>query len=150
VGPVNLKWRNIPVPEAFVVGLVAGGILQLLFPARVVPAAWIGHLVGWPLVLLGCALALWAVLEARQMDLSSPDGLLTGGPYAWTRNPMYVGWTLIYLGIAFAANVLWILLLLPPIAAYIHFIDVKGEEAALEKAFGERYRAYQERVPRYF
>jgi protein-S-isoprenylcysteine O-methyltransferase Ste14 len=147
---MKLKWSNIPIPEACVAGLVAGGILQLLFPAHIVLAAWIGHIVGWPLILLGAALALWAAVEARQMDISSPDALLTGGPYARTRNPMYVGWMLIYLGIAFAANALWILILSLPVAGYIHLVDVRREEAALERAFGEPYCDYRDRVPRYF
>ena len=147
---MKLKWSNIPIPEACVVGIVAGGILQLFRPASVFPAAWIGHLAGWSLILLGAALSLWAAIEASDSDISSPDTLLTTGPYAWTRNPMYVGWMAIYVGVAFAANALWILVLSPLVVAYIHFVDVRGEEAWLEGRFGEQYRAYCTRVPRYF
>jgi protein-S-isoprenylcysteine O-methyltransferase Ste14 len=146
---VKWRWSNVPVPEACVVGLVLGAILQRLFPARIMPIGWIGHALGWPLIGVGVGLALWAVRAAREMDISTPDTLLTEGPYAISRNPMYVGWILIYMGIALVTNSLWILALLAPVAAYIHFVDVLGEERALEQEFGEAYRAYRQRVRRY-
>jgi protein-S-isoprenylcysteine O-methyltransferase Ste14 len=108
-----------------------------------------GGLLGWPLVLAGAALCWWAVLAAGEMSVAAPNALLTTGPYAFSRNPMYVGWALIYAGIAFAANSLWLLVLLPFIAGYVHIVDIRKEERFLERKFGETYLAYKSRVRPY-
>jgi protein-S-isoprenylcysteine O-methyltransferase Ste14 len=83
------------------------------------------------------------------MSVAAPNALLTTGPYAFSRNPMYVGWALIYAGIAFAANSLWLLVLLPFIAGYVHIVDIRKEERFLERKFGETYLAYKSRVRPY-
>jgi protein-S-isoprenylcysteine O-methyltransferase Ste14 len=108
-----------------------------------------GQLLGWPLLLFGLWLALSAAREAGDMEVSAPDTLLTEGPYARSRNPMYVAWVFIHSGISSTANAFWVLALLPLAFVYIHFVDVRREEAFLAEAFGEEYRAYRERVPRY-
>ena len=84
------------------------------------------------------------------MSIESPAKLLTTGPYARSRNPMYVGWTLLHLGISVAANSVWMISLLPAAIVFTHFVDVRREERILKAAFGDQYRAYQERVRRYF
>jgi protein-S-isoprenylcysteine O-methyltransferase Ste14 len=145
----RLHWRNIPIPQAHVVGLVVGILLQLLLPMRVFPHAWIGHAAGWPLVLAGIALALWAALEAGERDISSPDRLITSGPYALSRNPMYVGWHLIFLGLACIANSIWLAALFAPVACIIHFVDIRREERSLAREFGDSYREYRQCVRRY-
>jgi protein-S-isoprenylcysteine O-methyltransferase Ste14 len=83
------------------------------------------------------------------MDISSPEELVISGPYAFSRNPIYLGWTLIYLGIAFVLNAVWLLILFPLAAIYVHFVEIHNEEKALEQKFGDRYRDYREQVRRY-
>ena len=146
---MRLNWSNVPIPEAHVVGLILGAILQVVFSGRLFQAKWIGYGVGWPLILVGLGLSLWSVIEAREMDISSPKMLLTSGPYAFSRNPMYVGWTLIYLGIVFTANSVWMIALFPLVVAYIHFVDIRKEEKLLERKFGDQYIEYRRRVRRY-
>jgi protein-S-isoprenylcysteine O-methyltransferase Ste14 len=143
------KWKNIPIPEAHVVGLVLGAIMQAAFSQRLFRLPWIGDAFGWPLILIGIGLSVWSVFEAREMDIESPLMLLTSGPYALSRNPMYVGWSLIYLGIAFAANSVWIIALFPAAFAYIHFVDIPREEQLLQQQFDQKYLEYQKRVRRY-
>ena len=139
----------MPIPEAHVVGLILGAILQVVFSGRLFQTEWIGHGIGWPLILVGLVLSLWSVIEASEMDISSASMLLTSGPYAISRNPMYVGWTLIYLGIVFAANSVWMIALFPFVVAYIHLVDIRREEQLLERKFGDRYIEYRRRVRRY-
>jgi protein-S-isoprenylcysteine O-methyltransferase Ste14 len=67
--------------------------------------------VGLPLVLAGLWLAAWAVSAAADVALGRSDRLVRGGPYAFTRNPMHLIWTLGYGGIALAADAAWPLLL---------------------------------------
>jgi protein-S-isoprenylcysteine O-methyltransferase Ste14 len=62
---------------------------------------------------------------------------------------MYVGWTLIYLGIAFVVNSVWVTALLPLVIAFTHFVDVPKEERSMREQFGDEYLDYQRRVRRY-
>jgi len=146
---VEFKLKNMPIPEAHVVAIVAGVLLQLFFRVEIFARSLVGHLTGWPLIVLGAGIAGWAVVEAGEMDISSPHELVTTGPYAYSRNPMYVGWSLIYLGIAFVVNSLWLLALFPAVMLYSHFVDIRREEIELEREFGADYKEYRDRVRRY-
>lgn len=76
------------------------------------------------------------------------DALVTGGPYRMSRNPMYLGWTLMYVGYCIRRNTSWPLVCLPPVIAITHQ-QITDEELELETTYGETYRAYRRRVPRY-
>lgn len=143
------KWRNVPIPEAHVVGLIAGILLQLLLPRAIFSDRWIGFVLGGFLVSAGAALVAWAVLKASDMAIDLPDRLLVTGPYALSRNPMYVAWTLITLGVALLLNTIWVLVLMPIVLTYVHFVDIKREEKELEEKFGKEYLEYCASVRRY-
>ena len=75
--------------------------------------------------------------------------LVTAGPYRYTRNPMYVGLTLILIGV-------WLLLgtasAALPIGIFVWIIQsrfIRGEERFLDEIFGEQYRGYKSRVRRW-
>ena len=63
---------------------------------------------------------------------------------------MYVGWTLLYLGIALAANSVWIIALLSAAIIFTHLVDIRREERMLKDEFSDQYFEYQKRVRRYF
>ncbi len=144
------KWVNVPIPAQHLLGLILGAILQIVLKHRVLAAPWVGVTVGLPLIFIGVGLSGWSVLEAGETEIEKPTKLLTNGPYSLSRNPMYVAWTLMYLGIGLAANSLWIVVMLPLVAAFTHFVDVRREERFLEKKFGDEYIQYKGRVRRYF
>jgi protein-S-isoprenylcysteine O-methyltransferase Ste14 len=75
--------------------------------------------------------------------------LVTGGIYAWVRNPMYVGFGFITAGVAIAFASDWTLVLMVPGAIVLHRGVVLREERYLEAKFGDAYRQYMTRVPRY-
>lgn len=62
---------------------------------------------------------------------------------------MYVGWTLISLGIALILNNIWIFLFLIVAVFYTHKFVILKEEHSLEDQFGEQYREYKHEVRRY-
>jgi protein-S-isoprenylcysteine O-methyltransferase Ste14 len=145
--PREWRWSNVPLPEAHL-GLGALGlVLSRRLPRRITSPST-ARRIGWPLVLAGVALAAWATRSAGEINLERPDRLVIVGPYAASRHPMYVAWTLIFLGIAFVANTVWLLLLLPPVTAFTHR-EVRHEENQLKEAFGGQYEAYRARVRRY-
>jgi protein-S-isoprenylcysteine O-methyltransferase Ste14 len=147
-GRAGWRWGNVPLPEAHVVGLGAGLLLEAVARRRLGWPAWVGHAVGWPLVAAGLGLAAWAVLAAGAVDMERPEELVRGGPYARSRNPMYLAWTLVYVGIAFALGAVWPLLLLPVVLVRVH-LDVVKEERALAERFGAGYAGYRASVRRY-
>ena len=142
------RWGNIPIPEAHLVGLGTGILLQVLRPWSLPWPTWAGQVCGWTLLLAGLWLGAWAVRAAARVDLERPNQLVDSGPYAFSRNPMYVAWTVGYLGVALVAGTAWPLLLLPVVLAVTQVVVLR-EERSLERHFGDKYRRYKTSVRRY-
>ena len=136
--------RNVPIPEAGLAGIAAGLALEQVRPWRVKAR----RSAGWSIVAAGSFVVGWSLKEARTTDLTTPEQLVTGGPYASSRNPMYVGWTLLHLGIGMAAGSGWVLATLPFAGAFLHR-EVLGEERRLAERFGDEYQEYCATVGRY-
>jgi protein-S-isoprenylcysteine O-methyltransferase Ste14 len=130
------------------VGLGTGILLQVVTPWSLPWPARIGHVAGWPLILAGLWLGAWAVRAAAAVDLERPNQFVDSGPYAYSRNPMYVAWTVGYVGAALVAGTAWPLLLLPVVLVVTQIV-VLGEERSLERRFGDAYRSYKASVRRY-
>ena len=75
--------------------------------------------------------------------------LVTTGIHGWSRNPIYVGMFLLYVGIGLVVRSPWILILALPLAITIRYGVVAREEAYLERRFGDAYRDYKARVRRW-
>lgn len=73
------KWGNIPIPESYVLALVAGAVLQFLKPYAITTAQWLVRVLGVPLLLAGLVLAGWSVVAAGEVSLEKPTVLLTSG-----------------------------------------------------------------------
>lgn len=145
----NFKWSNIPIPQGHVIPLAAGIALHWWRPLELWQTASQRQVIGWTLLLMGILLALWATTAFKQMDFETPTAIITTGPYAFSRNPMYVAWTLIYLALALLINTLWLIALFPVPLLIMHFFYIRAEEHQLEQKFGEEYRHYCAQVRRY-
>ncbi len=101
----------------------------------------------------GCGAMVWALLTLRasyQLGGMTPragDALVTGGPYALVRHPMYLAAVAMALGLALAVQS-WACLAVFGIYVALLAALMPLEEAALDTAYGERYRLYARRVPR--
>jgi protein-S-isoprenylcysteine O-methyltransferase Ste14 len=148
---------RFPPPLLFVVAFAAG----LLLHARVRPAPVVrdGRSAlllagGWLGVAAGVAILLWAFatfLRARTAIYPNQPAsrLVAEGPYRWSRNPMYVSFTSVYVGGALLGNTLWPLATLPFALALLHALVIRREERYLDAAFGPAYAAYRASVPRW-
>jgi protein-S-isoprenylcysteine O-methyltransferase Ste14 len=105
--------------------------------------------VGLLLLALGVGLIGWSVAAAADRRVDSPAELITQGPYLLSRNPMYLGWTLLHISLGLLANSCWIILLALPASIVTHFLDVRREEQFLERKFGAEHLRYKQRVRRY-
>jgi protein-S-isoprenylcysteine O-methyltransferase Ste14 len=145
----RIRWANVPIPEGHIALLLLGVGLHLWRPRRLFQTSQAGRRLAWPLLLSGSFLAGWAVAAAQDQDIQKPSRLVTTGPYAYTRNPMYLAWNMIYVAAALLANSAWLLALLPALIFFTHFYAIKPEERYLDRQFGETYRRYCARVRRY-
>jgi protein-S-isoprenylcysteine O-methyltransferase Ste14 len=125
-----------------------GIVFQLTTPWNLPGPAWAHHAVGCPLVAAGVALAVWAVAAAGAVDLAAPNRVVAGGPYAHSRNPMYVAWTFVYVGVSLVLGSAWPLVLLPAVLAITHR-EVLREERRLAASLGPEFTQYRETVRRY-
>ncbi len=94
------------------------------------------------------AVIIAATSAAGRVDLAAPDRLVTVGPYAWSRHPMYEAWTALYVAAAVRLRNGWLAALLPVLLILVHR-DTGREERRLRRRFGPDYEAYAERVPKY-
>jgi protein-S-isoprenylcysteine O-methyltransferase Ste14 len=129
-------------------GILASRVLHLARPWRLPGSRSLYSGVGRTLIGAGVAISASAVRAASDVDLEQPSTLISTGPYAISRNPMYIGWTLLYLGAALITRNAWVFASLPVVAGLIHR-DVLREEHTLERAFGEEYVRYRKLVRRY-
>jgi protein-S-isoprenylcysteine O-methyltransferase Ste14 len=147
----SLRWRasNVPIPMEYVVLLAVGIAIHLILPLRMFPVAWTGHALGWPVLLAGFLLVGWAVSAVADVDIANPTQVVARGPYRFSRNPMYVGWTLISLGAGLIVNSGWVVMFLPVALLYLHRVTIPREERSLERQFGQSYLVYKEKVRRW-
>jgi protein-S-isoprenylcysteine O-methyltransferase Ste14 len=143
------KWSNIPLPEVYLLALLLGGAMHILRPKAITRVRRPTQLGGALNLLAGLLLGTWSVAVAGDQQLSRPQGLVTDGPYRFSRNPMYLAWTFISSGLALLLNSLWMLAALPFAFLYLHFLEIPQEEADLAERFGEQYHRYRRTVRRY-
>ena len=146
-----------PPPLLALAAVVLGLALDGLMPAFVLTV-----LLTWPeriamaivLFAAGAGLAFPALRGFRaagtHVEPWKPStALVTDGIFGWLRNPMYVGLTLLLTGLSILLASDWMLVMTIIFVPVIHFGVVRREECYLEAKFGDAYRQYMARVPRY-
>lgn len=109
---------------------------------------------GWLLVGIGLGLFVWTLATFwRHRTTVNPylaaSSLCTGGPFRFSRNPIYVGDWFILVGVSLLLATWWPLLFAPLIWAMLRYGVIRHEEAHLEAKFGDVYRRYKTRVRRW-
>jgi protein-S-isoprenylcysteine O-methyltransferase Ste14 len=145
----------IPPPAQFALTFLVGVGLDWLMPWR---PAWLAigivHWAGLALVVAGCSLAVAAagrfVLRGTTLQpTGQPARLVVSGAHAWSRNPMYLSLTVIYVGLALALGRAWPLILVVLPWASMNWAVIPFEEARLRETFGQDYVDYCRRVRRW-
>jgi len=147
---------RIPVPWVFILAYLVGVVLQLYLPIGITSpvTAMAARTAGFVLLGIGVLIAFSALGIFRKrhtttIPFETPTTLVTSGPYHFTRNPMYVGLTLIYIGVAGTRLEVWPLIVLPLLLAYVNFVVIPVEERRLREVFGDSYQEYSARVRRW-
>lgn len=134
---------------AFAVGMVLQKLSGLGLP-EATGFEWLGTL----LANAGLLLSLWCIglFQLSRTTLSPPrlsSGLVTTGPYGFSRNPMYVAVTLVHLGLGLMYHQHIALLLLSLPLLLLNTVIIPFEERRLSQLFGDAYIEYCQRVDRW-
>ena len=124
------------------VTLVAGFIYSIFLPLQL-GKVW--FFMGLVIFLIALVISLSASLYVRITPINKP---FTKGPYRYSRHPLYVAETLIFIGITIA-SVSWVFLLLTVIMQSFHMIYAPAEEQYCLKRYGKDYLEYMKRIPRW-
>jgi protein-S-isoprenylcysteine O-methyltransferase Ste14 len=144
----------IASPPLIYAGALAAGLLanrryhMPFLPPRV------ARTLGWPLVTCGLVVGFLGAREMRRAETNvdpykPATAVVTGGPFRFTRNPLYLSLTLIYGGISALANALLPVLLLPMVLRLMRRGVIEREERYLERKFSDEYIEYKEGTPRW-
>lgn len=140
-------------PLLFVICLACGATAYLVYPFRLGFGSWLRGS-GGLVVLAAIAFALWGQRSMRAAGTNINPNLpatavVSDGPFAFTRNPLYVSLLAMFAGIGVLTASLAFLAVLVPFALVLHFGVVLREERYLETKFGDAYLGYKSRVRRW-
>jgi protein-S-isoprenylcysteine O-methyltransferase Ste14 len=141
-------------PFLIYLGFIAGAaLMQFLLPLPFI-SQQAARLVGVVVMIISFIFGLPAL---RKMFLvkTSPNpnhpttSLVLSGPYRFSRNPMYIGLTLMYAGLVAFFQLTWGILFIPFSIWLITIWVIRPEEQYLERKFGEDYLKYKQKVHRW-
>ena len=137
-------------PAIHLAAIAIGFLLQWAVPIQISGL----RIPGFLLLAIAVGLIVWtAILMSRAGTTPNPTrpttALLIRGPFRFTRNPMYLAWELIVVGVGLAANAPWVIVMAVPAALLTRRLVIDKEERYLESKFGTEYLNYKSRVRRW-
>lgn len=140
-------------PFVYLVSIGVGLLVHAFWPVQPLPAS-ANVPIGVAIVLIAGALFIAAVRTFRNAGTPVPGNrptttIVRKGPYGFTRNPIYLAFTLFQVGLAAWINSLAVLLALLPALALMAFVVIPREERYLEARFPSEYPPYKRDVRRW-
>lgn len=154
--PATDRANTFPWPPVLLVALVAAGWVL----GRLIALPWPGtddtpaRIIGIGFGVIGVVLIAWAIVELRRagttvMPDQASSALVTRGPFARFRNPIYLGEVLLLLTTAELTKNLWFVAAAGAFAGLVTVLQIGPEERHLEARFGDAYRAYKAKSRRW-
>ncbi|MEZ5855974.1 MAG: isoprenylcysteine carboxylmethyltransferase family protein [Hyphomicrobiaceae bacterium] len=149
--PTTDRPSPFPWPPVLLAGAIAAAlVLHHYVLALPVPFAELGsvHYIGMLVLLAGIGLVLWAMLQFPRHRTSirpdrGADALVLAGPFAFSRNPIYLGEALALVGAGVAYNMAWLVLVVPVFVGLVTHLAIVREEAYLERRFANHLPGLQ-------
>jgi protein-S-isoprenylcysteine O-methyltransferase Ste14 len=140
-------------PLVYLISLISGAVIQFATPFPFLPGTLAVPL-GVPFVVIAIALLAYSVATFWAAGTPVParkptTTIVRAGPYRFSRNPIYLAFSLLQLGIAMWVNSVWLLATLVVAVALMHCFVIRREEEYLERRFGAQYFAYKVSVRRW-
>lgn len=144
-------------PKIYGAAVVLAGLLTLIVPLRFLGAGTgreLGVDLGILILLASIGFAGWTAFTFRKagtpiQPTRPTTAFITTGPFAYSRNPIYLAMTAFLFGLAFFADSLWFFLAIPIAMVSVGRLAIRPEEAYLEDKFGDTYRDYRSKVRRW-
>jgi len=145
---------RIPPPALYLVAVVLGVVLHWLWALGFARGSSLRIALGVAVIcggiaILGSAFSVFHRIGQHPDPRKPTPTIARDGPYRFTRNPMYLGGSLIQMGLGVALGNAWIVLLLVPTVALIHYRAILPEERYLEEKFGDEYTSFKVSVRRW-
>jgi protein-S-isoprenylcysteine O-methyltransferase Ste14 len=140
-------------PLVYLGAIALGVVIHLVAPVRLLPPGR-GVLLGSIVTAGAVALFVASVRTFRAAGTPIPGNrptttIVRAGPYRFSRNPVYLAFSLLQVGLALLVNSAWLLVTLVPAAALMALVVVPREERYLTARFPLEYVAYKESVRRW-
>jgi protein-S-isoprenylcysteine O-methyltransferase Ste14 len=137
----------------YLASIILGALIQYVAPFPFLPPS-LALPLGASLVVVAIALVISAAAKFRAAGTPVParkptTAIVRTGPYGFSRNPIYLAFSLFQLGLALWVNSLWLLATLFVAVALMHFVVIPKEEQYLERRFGSQYLEYKASVRRW-
>ena len=147
------KLGLIRPPLVYLISLVTGALIHRATPLSFLPRP-LAVALGASLVVFAIALFAYSAATFRTIGTPVParkptTAIVRTGPYRVSRNPIYLAFSLLQLGIAIWVNSLWLMATLVGAVAVIHYVVIPREEEYLERKFGAEYLEYKRTVRRW-
>ena len=153
-GPSAANIGRVRPPQVYLGTIALGLVLHFVWPVQLIPRR-VAIAGGAIVIVLAVALFISAVRTFRAAGTPVPGNLPTTiivntGPYRFSRNPIYLAFSLLQLGLALCINSLTMLIMLVPAVAIMSFVVIPREERYLEAKFPTQYLPYKATVRRWF
>ena len=144
---------RIPAPTLTIIHVIMAILLGWRLQLPIPTPRFVGW-IGLGLAALGFVLGVLAMIEFRRARASSnpkkPNKVLvTSGVYRFTRNPIYLGFVFILIGLPLTMGNYWGIILVLPLVTFMKNMVIQHEEAYLEKEFKDQFAEYCSRVRRW-
>ena len=149
----SMKRPRIMPPVYLLLAILAMVALHYTLPGRqLIDGPW--RWAGVAPIAAGLGLVVWVARLFKRHDTTIKPGsvstsLLTGGPFRISRNPIYLGMTLVLIGTAISLGSVTPWLVVPVFVAVIGWNVIPVEEAMLAESFGDEYAQYRTRIRRW-
>ena len=141
-------------PLVYLGSILLGVLLHFAWPLPLVRRPLVGWSTGAGVVLMAAALFIAAVRTFRRAGTPVPGNrptttIVRTGPYRFSRNPIYLAFSVLQVGIALWVGSLWLLITLVPALGLMSFLVIPREERYLEARFPSEYIPYKSSVRRW-
>jgi protein-S-isoprenylcysteine O-methyltransferase Ste14 len=139
-------------PAIYLIAIVTGLVLHFAWPMPFVPSLVMPF--GVLVAVFAGGLFIWSIRTFHAVGTPVPGNqptttIVNAGPYRFSRNPIYLAFSLLQAGIALGVNDAWILVTLLPAIVLMSIVVIPREERYLEVRFGDEYAQYKASVRRW-
>ena len=143
-----------PAPILYAVAMAIGLVAERVAPTLLLQSPvsrWLASaFIAGSIAIVVSAITALAQAHTAFDARKSTTRLVTRGAFRFSRNPTYLSLTLLHIGVAFATESSWVLLMAVPAVAQTQWGVILREERYLDARFGEAYRSYAAKVRRWF